>query len=86
MIVDDFSTVLRPVNQAVGAGLVDQPGGTTRKIIDLIDCAIRENIIVSAVIGKAPFHIPTNLCPIQNYMVIIAVNHWTGNHVNFYIK
>jgi hypothetical protein len=26
------------------------------------------------------------LCPIQNYMVIIAVNHWTGNHVNFYIK
>jgi hypothetical protein len=40
MIVNDPSTILRPIDQAMGTDLVDQSGCAAGEAIDLLDSAI----------------------------------------------
>jgi hypothetical protein len=61
VVVDDPAAVLRPVDQAVGADLVDQPGGAAGEAVDVVDGALGEDIAPGAGVVKMSFDVLADL-------------------------
>ena len=65
VIVYNPVAVLRPVDQAMGTGLVDQARGSGSETKDLIQRTIGEDVSIGTGVRHVPFHILAGLCSVQ---------------------